>query len=157
MVRLAWLTCALGAVAACQERPGNNDWPGDVREAFEKAAEFDLYSLDPSDGGREAVGFHGWKILGKTLVKEEVAKKVRDAVDKGRRESDGTVAKCFEPRHGIRIVREKKTYDLVICYACLSAEVYEGEEMRSRFLTTPAPAEVLNKVLADAKVPLPKR
>ncbi len=99
-------------------------------------------------------GFCGWKILGKTTVKGEVAKKVRDAVEKGLKESDGTQLKCFDPGHGIRIVHEKKTYDFVFSTPCMNGSVWEGETHLGDFTTTRSPAEVLDKVLRDAKVPL---
>ena len=148
MIRTGWMACLVMAAAA-----RGNEIPKGAAEAFEKATEFDLYSLDPGADGVKG-GFHGWKVLGKTSLKGDDVKKVRDAVEKGRKESDGTQAKCFEPRHGIRIVQEKKTYDLVICYTCFSADVFEGETRLGGFLTTRGPAEFLNKVLKDAKVPL---
>jgi hypothetical protein len=133
----------------------DNDLPKEVREAFDQAAEIELYSLNPNPD-REKTDFHGWQSLGKTTLKGEDLKTVRDAVEKGRKESTGDVAGCFIPRHGIRIVREKKTYDLVICYQCLSAAVYDGDKKVGSFLTTRDPVAVLNKVLSAAKVPLPK-
>lgn len=130
---------------------------GDLKtalDAFEKATEFELYSLNPKPV-REG-GFHGWPVLGSTPLKGDGAKQVRAAVEKGRAESDGSVAGCFQPRHGIRIVQGKKTYDLVICFECGSVSVYDGDERLGFFPTTGSPGETLNKVLVDAKVPLPK-
>jgi hypothetical protein len=137
----------------------DNEIPKEAKEAFDKAAQFELYSLDPdrlASKDEKVDLFHGWKVLGKIVVKGADAKKVRAAVEKGVRDSDGSVAACFNPRHGIRIVTDKKTYDLVICYECLSATVYQGEERAGSFLTARGPENALNGVLRDAKVPLPK-
>ena len=90
----------------------------------EKADSFDLYSLDPAAG--VGTGFHGWLVLGKTTLKGDAAKTVRDAVEKGCKGSDGKQAKCFIPRHGIRV----GDLDLVICFECLSARVPRGQEYR---------------------------
>ena len=127
------------------------DLPKEVREAFAKAESFELYSLDPAGRNNDPTGFHGWRILGKVELKGAEAKKVREAVEKGAKDSDGRVAKCFIPRHGIRL----GAMDLVICFECLSAEVHKGGAVIDRFLTTGEPAAILNKVLTDAGIPLP--
>src|SRR5262249_10825875 len=80
--------------------------PKEAKAVLEQAEQLELYSLDPTDGmlpkEKEKDGFHGWKVLGKTQIKEaETLKKVRAALDKGIAESEG-VAACFRPRHGIR-------------------------------------------------------
>lgn len=109
------------------------DLPKDVVNAFDKADGFELYSLDPAAGVGE--GFHGWLVLGKTTLKGDAAKTVRAAVEKGRKDSDGRQAKCFIPRHGIRV----GDLDLVICFECLSARVYRGDKNIGGFLTTGGP------------------
>lgn len=157
LVRL--LTCA-AALALCGcSRAADNDFPKDVRDAFDKAKEFELYSLDPSRAVKKNEKdsfFHDWNVLGKTTIKGANARNALAAIDKGRKESDGSVAACFNPRHGVRIVHDKKTYDLVICYECLSATIYEGDKRVGSFLTVRSPEKVLTRMLADAKVPLPK-
>src|SRR5262245_51900338 len=92
--------------------------PEAVKTALEKADQFELISLDPSERDKPADGgFHGWKVLGKTLVKDKDGrKKVLDALAKGVADNKGEAAKCFIPRHGLRVVHDKKTYDLVICF-----------------------------------------
>jgi hypothetical protein len=127
------------------------DLPKEVREAFAKAESFELYSLDPGKRVTEDEGFHGWTILGKITLKDDAARSVREAVHAGAKDSDGRVAKCFIPRHGLRL----GTMDLVICFECLQGYVYRGGEQVDSFLTTGAPAKILNKALTDAGVPLP--
>src|ERR1043165_8065588 len=113
MQHLAALWClAFGAATT----PGN-DMPKTVREAFEKATEFELYSLDPDrvEGNQKGPdAFPGWAVLGKTTVKGDTIAVVRNAIEKGRKESEGIVAACFLPRHGLRFTGDKKTYDFVL-------------------------------------------
>jgi hypothetical protein len=139
----------------------NNEFPDPVRLAFENASECDLYSLDPwyfLDGAGNAPShdFHRWEALGKTHLKAQQARCVLEAVDQGRRESDGKSYKCFEPRHGVRVPDGAKTYDLIICYHCGNAIILEGDRMIGGFTTASKPSEFLNQVLIDAKVPLAK-
>lgn len=160
MGKARWLATIVGGIAICGSAVArDNEIPKEVREILDKATEFELYSIDPArltEKKDEKELFHGWKILGKTALKGDAVKTVRKAVEKGVNDSDGSVAACFNPRHGIRLVHEQKTYDIVICYECLSANVYRGEEKIGSFLTAHAPAKVLNKVLTDAKVTLAK-
>jgi hypothetical protein len=67
------------------------------------------------------------------------------------------VAGCFLPRHGLHFTQDKKTYDFVLCFQCLSVQIFEGETQVGSFLTTASPLRTLNKVLRDAKVPLPRQ
>src|SRR3954471_16183202 len=92
--------------------------PADARAALEKADEWELYSLDPArqkDPPKDA--FHGWKVLGHTTVKDaDARKKLLGDLEKGAQDKHGTVAACFNPRHGIRVTAGDKTIDLVICF-----------------------------------------
>src|SRR6476469_10764945 len=112
-------TCLLFGLLIAADRL---DSTKEALEAFDKVTEFDLYSLDPAKESKE--GFHGWAILGKTAVTGELATKVRDSVKKGIGENKDAKGACFNPRHGIRIVREKQTYDLVICFQCLQIYIF---------------------------------
>lgn len=159
MSRFGWMTFALVLAAGGRSAGADNEIPKEAREAFEKAAEFELYSVDPDrfakkDGKAELL--HGWKVLGKTTLKGDAAKRARAAVAKGIKDSDGSVAACFNPRHVVRVVSGKNTYDLVICYECHSATVYKGDERLGSFLTARGPEKTLNGILTDAKIPLPK-
>jgi hypothetical protein len=159
MNRRACQALAIVLIAVGNASAADNEIPKKALEALDKATEFDLYSLDPArQQAKDAVAgaFHDWKVLGKTAVKGGVAKTIRAAVKKGAKDSDGSVAACFNPRHGIRVVLDNKTYDFVICYECLSASVYEGDKKIGYFLTARSPQETLSKVLRDAKVPLAK-
>ncbi|HUR37931.1 MAG TPA: hypothetical protein VM222_00445 [Planctomycetota bacterium] len=136
---------------------GDNEQPEKIGEAFAAAKEFELYSPDPDPVPKGGENFHGWNIPRKTLLKSEDAVKVRDAVEKARKDSNGDVAGCFSPRHGIRIIREKGTVDPVICFACLSGAVFEGKSRIGAFLTAATPGPILKDVLVAAKVPAPAR
>jgi hypothetical protein len=98
--------------------------------------------------------FHGFRILGKTTLKDETRKTIVAGLYKGIKDSDGSVAACFNPRHGIRATADGKTVDIVICFECHSLLTYLGE-MKASALTAPTPEATFNKVLTEAKVPLP--
>lgn len=131
--------------------------PEDVLTALTSAESFELYSLNPDRLGEkpEDGGFHGWKVLGKTEVKGEARQSLIAALKKGVSDSDGTVAACFNPRHGIQVTTaDGKTFAVVICFECLSMNFYKGDERTGYTLTTQGPQETFNQVLTDADVPL---
>jgi hypothetical protein len=154
---IALLVLASAPEARAQDKPSSKD----LKALFEKAEELELYSLDPAPDIKDQdakTGFHGWKILGKTTIKEaKTRKKVIEALYKGLAESDGTVAKCFIPRHGIRAAAGGKTADVVICFECLQTQFHVGAASSTE-ATTRSPEKVLDEVLTAAGVPLaPKK
>jgi len=99
--------------------------------------------------------FQGWMILGRTVVKDADARKaVLAAVGTSKR---GYGPRCFEPRHGIRATSGGKTVDLVICFECGWVYFYlDKEEDAVELIIGREQQPVLDKVLTDAKVSLPK-
>lgn len=144
----------LGAAVA-DDRPPENKLPAPVVAALEKPEELELYSLngDTDDPG----GWHGAKVLGKTTVtaaadRKALASALKKGVEEGK---DG--ARCFIPRHGVRVSHAGKSYDLLICFECHWLYVYaDGSDKPLVLTTSDGPQKVLNKLLGDAKVPLAK-
>ena len=97
-----------------------NKIPDDLQTMLEKAEQFELLSISPyPPKEKPADAFHGWEVLGKTTVKDaEVRKKLVAAFKKGVEANAGITADCFSPRHGIRVTRDGKTADFVICFEC---------------------------------------
>jgi hypothetical protein len=138
------IVLTLGAVLLA--RPDDNKLPEAVTAILDKAEQIELLSLDPD----------GRKVLGSTTIKDaETRKKVLAALYKGIKDSDGKYAKCFEPRHAIRAIVDGKAVDLVICFECLQIKIVSPIE--GRVLTTATPQATFDKVLTDAKVPLPPK
>lgn len=132
--------------------------PADTRKLLDRAETVELLSLDPNRRDEKGKGsFHGYKVLGKVDLKMKADRaKVLKALYKGIDDSDGSVAACFIPRHGIRAKVDGKTVEIVICFQCHSMNVYIGDKKTS-VLTDGSPAATFNKVLTDAKVPLPEQ
>jgi hypothetical protein len=102
---------------------------------------------------------HQHQILGKVEVtdperRREVVRAVRGDIRAG---FTVTQAKCFNPRHVLRVVKGGRKIDVVICFECNNYELYDGEQLVTTG-GTPAIAgsaePLLNKILTDAGVPL---
>jgi hypothetical protein len=143
MVWVKRLAVALGVVAAgviaCVtfRDPIEDKIPVSVLRALRDPESFELLALDPLQieargKGAAAVPaereFHGYEILGHAPLNEPKArKKLVGLVLRGVQESDGKVAACFNPRHGIRLVKEGRVVDFLICYECLSMTIHGGD------------------------------
>jgi hypothetical protein len=140
-----------------EEEMDESSLPAKARTILEKAEQLELYSLDPVQAKKDD-SFRGWKVLGKTTVKGDAARKqIVNPLLEGIAKSDGG-ARCFIPRHGIRATFDGKTVDLVICFECSWVYVFydKDEKRQASVATAPSPQPSFDGVLAEAKVALPK-
>jgi len=125
--------------------------------------ELTIYSIDgrsyldrpqdePSPVGGET--FHGFPILGKVAITDRgERRKVWAAIQDGMSGSDGQMAKCFRPRHGVRVVEGGKVVDYVVCFECFRVDIHTGEQTEIRGITRDA-QPILDRHLTAAGVPL---
>jgi hypothetical protein len=133
--------------------------PEPARTALQEAEQFELLSLDPRRRQEKPTShFHGWKVLGKTLIADgPTRKKLLLALNKGVKENEGMVAACFNPRHGIRVTHQGKTIDFVICFECFQVDMYVAEKKEKGFLTTGSPQPAFDEALRAANIPLAEK
>jgi len=127
-------TLLLSFVAGCASGPGFEETETAV---LEKSDRGELLALDPVPKGDDASkttttgeDFHGYRVLGRAQLdkdeRERLIGAARGAVD----DNEGRAMKCFNPRHGLRVVAQGDTVDLVICFECLQMKVYQGAQER---------------------------
>ena len=155
---LAFLT-AIGCSKGEPQRPPaplGIPMPAEASIALRSDSEFQLFSLDPynRDTDPKQNRFHHFVVLGSTDVSASDRHQIVEALIAGVAESDGSLALCFEPRHGIRVIHADKRYDFVICFECLQIYWYTGDDMNSTILTSGTPLEAFNRVLTEASVTL---
>jgi hypothetical protein len=152
---LALLVGLSGSVLAVQE---GNPLSPTANKILEEAVTLEFFSLDPTppkEKPREE--FHGWKVLGKTVVKNRATRtQLLEALRQGIADNTGIAAACFNPRHGIRAKADGKTLDLVISFECLSMQLYLDDK-RTSVLTADTPQGTFDKILKAAGVPLPPK
>jgi hypothetical protein len=140
-----------------RDSTGDGGLPTDVQNILAHPDRIELLSLQPTPFPRPepAHAFHDWKVLGRvTVLNSWTQGKIIRAVKKGIADSDGSVAACFNPRHGIRAVRGEHTADLVLCFECNQIYVYLDGEKKTTVLTAKTGQPALDAVLTDAGVPL---
>jgi hypothetical protein len=159
--------CALFAAATsllqparAEFDPAKNILPEAALKILENADIFVLLSLDPvpkqlrQDAQKIQDTFHNHPVLGRTTITNKTERSdLLNAFLKGVRDSDGSVARCFNPRHGISAKRGSQTVDLVICFECLSTDVYLNGQPTNGVATTAAPQPTFDKALDKARIP----
>src|SRR3954452_1052762 len=96
IVCVSVLTVSFLTVAACAEP---DKLPEPAWAILEKAAQIEVYSLDPEEQKDPKGTMHGYKKLGSTTVKDaELRKELLGVLEKS---LGKTGAKCFDPRHAI--------------------------------------------------------
>src|SRR5262249_1492526 len=127
----------------------------EIKAVLEKADTLELVSLEPVEEKSDK-GLHGWKVLGKTELKDaEVRKKVLAALQKGISDSDGKAARCFIPRHALLAKQSDKSVDLIICFECAQVQIFTGKDDKPGGVTvTKSPEATFDEVLKAAGVPL---
>ena len=88
-----------------------------------------VYSIDggrePQERAKTAEEFHDYPVLGKVEVADTAAAlELTSAVEEAIDNHGGD--KCFDPRHGIRIVRAGRQIDYVICFQCENVYIYDS-------------------------------
>lgn len=152
-IRCLCALALLAGIAGATESLPENKLPAAVRTALEKADTVELFSLNGATNVKD--GWHGAKVLGKTTIRDKatrtaLAKAVKKGVDDGK---DG--ARCFIPRHGLRMTHAGTSYDVLICFECHWLYIYtEGTDRPLVLMVSESPQKELNKILKASKVPL---
>ena len=131
--------------------------PQAAEQALRHSERFELLSLNPEhvEEMNQQDGFHGWEILGKAEIKDPSSRaKLVSVFKAGVAENDGTVAGCFNPRHGVSVTHDGVVHDFVICFECYSVEWFVVGSRTNGFLITDTPQPVFDKALKDAGLPL---
>jgi hypothetical protein len=157
--RALGVIAGLGLVIGCSGKP--------VPEQPDSPDEVVLFSIDGRpvrpeaaeqvDGRAKAERLHGYPVLGRVAISDagrqrEVLAKVHEAIRGGPEQA----ARCFNPRHVVRVVKDGTTTDLVICFECWQYRVYhDGQEEAPKERTiSPDAQPYFDTILTEAGVPL---
>jgi len=128
--------------------------PSVVATAMRDADSFELLSLDPKQDRHDA-GFHRFKVLGRTtLTDPSTRKRIYRSLQSGARWNLPFAAMCFTPRHGLRVIADGRTFDLVICFECSQVKVWQDDTFMTRFIVGQSPEPAFDQALRDAGLPL---
>ena len=141
-VPLALLAAGL-ALASCStvSDPGSGPLAVDFgdelaqqhRDVLFGATSLELVAVDPDwpteESRADPSTLHGYGVRGRaTITDRDLRLELLTALADGARENDGMVAACFNPRHAILAELDGKTCELIICFECLTFQVWDGTE-----------------------------
>ena len=133
---------SLGLLAACGS-PDSGEGPlavdfgdelGDAtREVLFHAPELELVAVDPAwptpESTADPATLNGFTVRGRaTTGDREVRLELLEALGAAARENDGMAAACFNPRHALVAHHDGRTAELIICFECLTFQVWDGAE-----------------------------
>lgn len=120
------------------------------------AETFELISLEPSEETPPTPDeIDEWSVIGRlSIADSDTREKLIEALVQAALDNPGEQAACFCPRHAIRVTSRGKLTEIVICFECLSAEIYTGGVRGEVFLVTETPRSLFNDTLSDAGVAL---
>src|SRR5260370_6536987 len=114
-----------------------------------------IYLSDPQlDVADKRERFHDYPVLGSLrITNPKQRSELLAALYKGVMDSDGSVASCFNPRHGIKATAGTNWIELVICFECSYMKGY-GSASGGGATTTKWPNEIFNRALREAAIPI---
>lgn len=136
--------------------PPTDYLPRDLRDFLESADEFTLYSLNSGLDfeHKEKNKFRGHAILGQIKIEAGADRtNLVTALGNGIAEG-GPMADCFNPRHGIRAIKNGETVDFLICFQCGAIYAYSSDGTKWVFPVSRTPAALFNQTLHAAGIPL---
>jgi hypothetical protein len=145
MARLLPLAALCFLAAACSHPP-----PARVPDRLI------VYSTEP-DGNRGAAGeevFHGHLVLGKVEVHDPERRAELWKEFKASLTTTPNEVKCFNPRHGLRVVSGGREVDYLVCFQCSNYGEGRGDGSGELFTLNGGPKALLNRVLTESNVPL---
>lgn len=159
LLRFTLMAASAGLVIAFLFTRGcANEVPKAYVAALRSGTDFVLLSTEPRIHRRDPVpadeAFHGWEVLGRAVVTDDgLRRRLAKAFESGVRWHDGTVAACFDPRHGISVEHEGRRYDFVICFSCMQVRVYVDGERASGLSTSRRPLEAFDEAFTELGLP----
>jgi len=131
--------------------------PEEVVKALDSASSVTLYSIQPWGGpDLPEWDFHGHHQLGHVDLTQEKAKQaiaaLNDAISTGTANMESLC--LINPRHALRVISGRDTYDILICYECGQLELFKNNQRLPFSGTIGRSPGALNGLLQGSHIPL---
>jgi len=121
---------------------------------LEDPDEFEFLTLDPYISKKKEKNlFHGYKVLGsKVIGKKNERINIVDHFYKAINARIGRKVACFLPRHAFRLQKNKQEINVLICFECDRAEIYDKKNGMSEILLQGKP-DYFNSIATKYHLP----
>lgn len=127
--------------------------PAISRAILEQTMKWELYALDPNDGGGSK-SFHGHPVRGRATLEGSSLEELRREIYNGIAAGDDGRNQCFRPKHGLRAEFRGMTVDLVISYECSRVRVFLADREIGASTTSPGVESAVNALYEAAGLEL---
>lgn len=153
-----WASEGFGPVIARVDirNPARVTVPYRALKALRHPEQMTLFSIDPqaTDLTFKIPRFEDFIVLKSAEVtSREDQSRVMDVIMRGVEISDGSLAMCFNPRHGVRVVKGEEVYDFVVCFECGRVDIY-CDRVRIATVTLEGVPRPFDAILQRAQAPL---
>lgn len=128
--------------------------PNGSQAIFDGADKFVLYSLDPHESMKNMghkTYFHEFGILGETAISDKATmQRLRESFYDGITNDENMMAACFNPRHGLRAIKNGKNLDFLICFECGQEQTFFNGKSVGRAEVNRRPQNTFDRIYTDA-------
>jgi hypothetical protein len=123
--------------------------PAAAAAILKQPDQFELLFLNPQLQQEPAgADYHGFRVVRTVVINDaETRQRLVSSFERAIAENQGTAAACFNPRHGIRVTRNHKQVEFVICFECNRVRVFGV--VRGEFLVTNSAQASFDSVLRN--------
>ncbi|MHC4379954.1 MAG: hypothetical protein ACYSU1_02550 [Planctomycetota bacterium] len=132
------------------------------REILFQAPTWEIVAIDPDwpteESRADPTTLHGYTVRGRAdLPERSLRLELLESLADGARENDGMVAACFNPRHAIRAEFEGKVCEIIICFECLTFQVWDGSERVETVDLSETPRTTFDRIYRNAGLSIAPR
>lgn len=139
-----------------------DEFPQEFLDVLLQDESLELVAIDPDWPTKESLAdpttLHGYSVRGRAVLdsrplRQELLGSLGDAA----RENDGMVAACFNPRHALIAEAQGKTCEVIICFECLTFQIFDGEEYVETVDLSETPRRTFDRIFTDAGLSIAPR
>ena len=150
------------AAVALPGRNPRNQLSNEVVDAFRRPDAAWAYKLDPTPDEEDTEhpfhfhrdNFHGYKVLASAVLDSNQEAVEFDDIStsalKWASDPRKLEAACFNPRHGIVVIKNERQFELLICFECSQAVIFAQDGGRRQIFFEPSPVGPSSQILDDA-------
>ncbi|MDF1729788.1 MAG: hypothetical protein P1U53_18785 [Sulfitobacter sp.] len=134
----------------------------EFRDILFQAPSLELVATEPDwptkESRQDPTTLHGYTVRGRAMISDRAVRlELLEALAKGARENNGMVAACFDPRHGIVAEFEGRTCELIICFECLTFQVWDGTDRVETVDLSATPRATFDRIFTAAGLSIAPR
>lgn len=125
------------------------------RDILFQATSFELVAVNPDwpteETRQDPSTLHGYTVRGRATIEDRQTRlDLLSALAQGARENDSMVAACFNPRHALIAQSGGKTCEILICFECLTFQIWDGTTRIETVDLSETPCRTFDRIFAEA-------